>query len=190
MEFQERRTSVALHTSWRGRFTALVAPLVILTWGGYGFAVAGLQWFNGLLLLIGLALALVVMFDYPLWSTIGPEGVARRCVLRTERLDWSQVGAIARPGARQRFMGMGRGSGDEASKHSSGRAGLVAEVGRRPYLLVDRIESRVEHEAIRNGLKTWAPGLILRAGEPVDGTPPTWLYKRRKDDIEGMVDWR
>lgn len=168
----------------------MLAPIAILAWGGYGFAVAGLQWFNAILLLIGIVMAVVVLFDYPVSSSIGPEGVARRCVLRTERLPWSEVGAIARPGARQRFMGLGRNDKAEQSKHSTGSAGLVAEVGRRPYLLVDRIESPVEHEAIANGLKTWAPGLILRAGKPVDGTPPTWLYKRRRADIEGMVDWQ
>lgn len=182
--------SIVLHTSWRGRFTAVLAPLAILIWGSYGAAVAGLQWFNGLLLLVGLVFAVVVLFDYPLWSSLGPEGIVRRCVLRTERLAWADVGAVARPGARQRFMGLGRGERDAPSKHSTGRAGLVAEVGRRPYLLVDRIESPVEHEAIQNGLKTWAPGMVLRAGKPVEGTPPTWLYKRREGDIEGMVDWR
>lgn len=187
---EEGQASIVLHTSWRGRFTALLAPIVILTWGGYGVSVAGLQWFNAILLAIGVGIAAVVLVDYPLSSKIGPDGVARRCALRTERLSWSEVGAIARPGARQRFMGLGRNDKGGQSKHSSGSAGLVAEVGRRPYLLVDRIESPVEHEAIENGLKNWAPGLILRAGKPVDGTPPTWLYKRRSADIEGMVDWQ
>lgn len=187
---EKRQASIVLHTSWRGRFTALLAPIVMLTWGGYGVSVAGLQWFNGILLLIGVGIAVVVLVDYPISSKVGPDGVARRCVLRTERLSWSEVGAIARPGARQRFMGLGRNEEAEPSKHSSGSAGLVAEVGRRPYLLVDRIESQAEHEAIVNGLKNWAPGLILRAGKPVDGTPPTWLYKRRRTDIEGMVDWQ
>lgn len=162
----------------------------MLTWGGYGFAVAGLQWFNGILLLIGLVIGAVVMFDYPLWSTIGPDGVARRCVLRTERLGWSDVRTIARPGARQRFPVSKRGVRTDGTKIATGRAGLVAEVGKRPYLLVDRIESPAEHEAIQRGLVKWAPNLVLRAAKPVEGTPPTWLYKRRKDDVEGMVDWR
>ena len=48
----------------------------------------------------------------------------------------------------------------------------------------------MEHEAIENGLKKWSPGTILRAAKPEDGTAPTWLYKRRKADIEGMVDRR
>ncbi len=187
---EKRRTSIVLHTSWRGRFSSLLGPLILLTWGGYGFSVAGLQWFNGVLLLIGIGFGAVVVFDYPLWSTIGPEGVTRRCLFRTERLAWTDVRTIARPGARQRFLGTKRGVETAESKHAVGRAGLVAEVGRRPYLLVDRIESQVEHEAIEKGLRKWAPGLILRAGKPVEGTPPTWLYKRRKSEIEGMVDWR
>lgn len=187
---REPSKSVVLHTSWRGRFTALLAPLVILTWGGYGLAVAGLQWFNAILLVVGWALAAVVLLDYPLWSTIGPEGVARRCILRTERLDWSDVKAIARPGARQRFPVSRRSVPAEGEKVATGRAGLVAEVGRRPYLLVDRIESPAEHEAIERCLVAWAPSLILRAAKPVEGTPPTWLYKRRTSDIEGLVDRR
>lgn len=186
----ERRASIVLHTSWRGRFSSFLGPLILTVWGGYGFAVAGLQWFNGILLLIGLGFGAVVAFDYPLWSAIGPDGVARRCLFRTQRLTWDDVRTIARPGARQRFFGMSKGEGHEESKHAVGRAGLVAEIGRRPYLLVDRIESPVEHEAIENGLKKWAPGLMLRAAKPVEGTPPTWLYKRRRSEIEGMVDWR
>lgn len=186
----QQRDSIVLHTSWRGRLTSVIGPLVLLVWGGYGAAIAGFRPFNIVLLVVGAGMALVVLYDYPLWSKIGPAGVERRCSLRTERLAWEEVRAIARPGARQRFLGSGRGEQGEASKHAAGKAGLVAEVGKRPYLLVDRIESQAEHEAIETGLASWAPGMILRAGKPVEGTPPTWLYKRRKQHVEGMVDWQ
>lgn len=177
-----------MHTSWRGRITAFVGPAIVLGWGTYGVVLAGLQWFNGILVCIGLVLGAVVTFDYPLTTTIGAGGVTRRCLLRSEHLGWDEVRTIARPGARQRFFGSSRSPSDGLKETSSGRSGLVAEVGKRPYLLVDRIESPAEHEALVRGLRSWAPNLVMRASRPADGTPPTWLHKRRRADIEGLVD--
>lgn len=182
--------AIALHTSWRGRLTSFVGPFVLLVWGGYGLVAGGLGWVNGVLLALGSLFALVVLFDYPLSSTIGPDGIVRRCALRSEHLDWSAVRTIARPGARQRFPTGRREQSVGGTKQATGRAGLVAEVGKRPYLLVDRIESVVEHDALERALRTWAPAITIRAARPPEGTPPTWLYKRRKSEIEGMVDWR
>jgi len=167
----------------------MAGPLVLLAWGGYGVFAGGLQWFNGIILVVGLGLAAVAFLDYPLWSTLGPDGIVRRCVLRTETLVWEDISTIARPGARQRRFGSAPRQADQTAS-AVGRAGLVAEVQRRPYLLADRIESPAEHEAIESGLRTWSPGLAWRASKPVEGTPPTWLYKRRRDHIVGMVDWR
>ena len=101
--------AVVLHSSWRGRLTAAIGPVVLLIWGGYGALLGGLQIFNAILLLAGAGLGLVVLFDYPIWASIGPDGVTRRCALRKERLGWDQVRTIARPGARQRLLGFGRG---------------------------------------------------------------------------------
>lgn len=181
---------IVLHTSWRGRFTAFAGPAVVLAWGGYGAVAGGLQIFNGLLIAIGVILLAVVAFDYPMHSTIGADGVARRCLLRVERLTWERISSIARPGARQRFVGAMRDPVGDRPQGPKGKSGLIAEVGRRPYMLVDRIESPAEHEAIEKGLRHWAPGLVLRATRPIDGTPPTWLYKARRASVEGMVDRR
>ncbi len=181
---------VVLHTSWRGRATAFIGPSVLLAWGVYGVVAGGIQLFNGLLMAVGGVLFVIVAFDYPMHSTIGADGVTRRCLLRTERLGWDRVRTIARPGARQRFFGGTQDRLLARPEGPRGRSGLIAEVGRRPYLLVDRIESPAEHEAIERGLRHWAPGLALRATRPVDGTPPTWLYKTSRASIEGMVDRR
>lgn len=150
----------------------------------------GLQLFNGTLVAIGGVLLCVVAFDYPMTSTIGPDGVTRRCLLRTEHLEWDRIRTIARPGARQRFFGRSSDPLDSTPKVAKGRSGLVAEVGKRPHLLVDQLESPAEFEAVELGLRAWAPNLTMRASRPVEGTPPTWLYKRRRSEVEGMVDRR
>jgi hypothetical protein len=181
---------IVLHTSWRGRLTAFLGPSLVLGWGVYGVSNGGVQLFNGTLVAMGGVLLCVVAFDYPLTSAIGPDGVARRCLLRTEQLGWEQIRTIARPGARQRFFGRSSDPVEAAEKVAKGRSGLVAEVGKRPHLLVDQLESRAEFEAVELGLRAWAPNLTLRASRPVEGTPPTWLYKRRRSEVEGMVDRR
>lgn len=183
-------TTVVLHTSWRGRFAALLAPAILLTLGGYGAAVGGLRLVNGLLLAAGAVLFIIVALDYPLTARLGPDGIERHCLLRTERLGWGKVRAIARPGARQRIAGFSRSHLDDGEQRTAGRSGLVAEVGKRPYLLVDKVESRAEHEALARGLRAWAPGLAFRASVPAEGVAPTWLYKRRQNSTTGMVDWR
>ena len=180
--------AVVLHTSWRGRLTAFIGPAVVLAWGTYGAVLGGLQLFNGILLATGGVLATVVAFDYPFTTTIGASGVTRRCLLRSEHLGWDEIRTIARPGARQRFFGRSGRSDDASPDVAKGRSGLVAEVGKRPHLLVDQLESPAEYEAVERGLRSWAPNVIMRARRPVEGTPPTWLYKRRKEQIEGMVD--
>ncbi len=179
---------IILHTSWRGRFTAFFGPMILLLWGVYGAAAGGIQIFNAILIAMGVILSGVVAFDYPMHSRIGADGISRRCLLRIERLTWDRVTTVARPGARQRIPGTRRDPVGDRPQGPRGKSGLIAEVGRRPYMLVDRIESPAEHEAIEQALRHWAPGLILRATRPVDGTPPTWLYKTRRASVDGMVD--
>ncbi len=189
---------------------AFVGPAAVALLGLGAVLAAGFRPINTILLVVGSALTAVVLWDFPLHTVIGPEGVARRCLLRTERIEWSRIRSIARPGKSSDFAG-GRqplgargkkgqpsmpgpdvvtapGSGSGGKRSSRTKNGLVAEIGKRPFMLADRIESGPEYDALAASLKVWAPNVILRATRPRDGLPPTWLYKRRKGDGEGLAD--
>ena len=199
------RPSVVLHTSWRGRFVTVAAPVILLALGGYGIA-DQFRWIPFLLFVLGLVLAIVAVADYPIFTIIGAEGIRRRCLLRTEHLSWSDVSTIARPAQNSRWRrehpasGAGGRSGrppvsSVEPAHGKGhetagpRGGLVAEVKRRPHLLSDRVESRVEYDAIVAGMQDWAPHLPVRASRPDQSAPPTWLHKKRRGSAsDGLVD--
>lgn len=169
---------IVLHTSWRGRSAALAAPVILLVLATVGVAGGGWHWFPLVLGLGGLVLGAIVAVDYPLWCVFGPEGIARRCGLRTERLAWDQVDSVIRPAYTGRF---GRMRGPTT--------GLVAVVQRRRYLLTDRMESRAEHEALLRAVAAWNRGMPVEASLPPDDHPPTWLYKRRRGGSgPGLVD--
>lgn len=160
---------IVLHSSWRGRLTALFAPGTLLVLGTYGIAFGGLQVLNGIIFGLGAVLMLVVLFDFPIWCEFGESGVVRHCAFRKQQLEWQQIRAIVRP-ANQGPVGRRRAS----------RTGLVAEIGKKPFLLVDRIESRAEHEALERAVRRWKPGFAFRPSKPSMEVSPTWLYKRRR----------
>lgn len=130
------------------------------------------------ILVVGVGLLLVALFDFPIVSRFDATGVHRRCLLRTATLPWSDLASVSRPGRtlRRRAMNM------------ANTAGLTADIGRARHLLTDKIESRQEYEALKALLDHWEPGLPLRASEPPEGAAPTWMYKRRPS--EGLVDLR
>lgn len=166
---------VVLHTSWRGRLVSTVPPSVLLLGGLWGLGQGG-SIVAVVLVVLGAGLLVVGLFDFPWRSVIGPDGVERRCPLRTERLEWERVTAIARPRT------------TKAGERLTGKAGLVAEVGKRRYLLANRCESRFEFEAIDRALGRWSDGTLLRASAPPDDAAPTWMYQRRMDGGDGFVD--
>ncbi len=88
-------------------------------------------------MLLAVAAILVVLFDLPLAAEFSASGVTRRALLRRQHLEWSRVLRVSR--AR---VGVVR-----TNTRASG--GLVAEIGRRRYLLVDKAESQVEFEEVR-----------------------------------------
>ena len=159
---------VVLHTSWRGRLLAFVAPVVLLAFAGLGYAVGGVRPVPVICSVVGLGLAGIVAFDYPLHAVFGPGGIERRCLLRREQLDWDRVSGVVRPAYRS---ALGRWM------HPS--TGLVATIGRRRYLLTDRMESRYEFAALTRGMDRWDRNVRIEATEPPDDTAPTWLHKKR-----------
>ncbi|MGH1505260.1 MAG: hypothetical protein ACRBI6_17045 [Acidimicrobiales bacterium] len=168
--------AIVVHTSWRGRLTSLVGPAVLLALGVYGIAVGGPNVVNVAFAAVGAALLAVGVFDYPFTTWFLSDRLERRCLGRTQTLDWGRVGAVRRASSRSLVRGGG-----------AGRGGLVAVVGGRPHLLSDRAESQFEFEALRVASVRW-PAMAFTASEPAAGRPPTWLHKRRPGD--GLVDER
>ncbi len=159
-----------------------IAPLFVTGLGLYGIVFGGFQIFNTILLVVGVLLIIASLFDFPLYTTFGPDGIERRCLGRRDHVPWMRVQAVARP-ARGGVTGRVR-----SGLGISNSTGLVAELGPRPSMLVDRIESPAEFEAIERGMAVWIPGMIIRASKPPDGTAPTWMHKRRIGEGDGLVD--
>lgn len=194
--------SVVLHSSWRGILLSHATPLLLVVLGGLATADAGPHPIALALMATGVALEAVSLLDFPLSAVFGPEGIERRCLLRRRRLAWSEVDDLRRapgprlrrvpvahgerhaaspaPGAARGRPRRGRGGAGPGSRPAPG--GLVAARGRRRYLLVDRVEGGEEYDALVRGVSAWAPGLAVHALRPPDGTPPTWLYRRRPAD--------
>ena len=165
--------TITLHSTWRGFIANLAGALAVLIGGAFAVGVSGWNLMATSALVIGIALTIIVTFDYPLASTFSTDGVRRRMVLRRPLLEWDAVGQLTRtrPGVTSNMRGLTHG-------------GLVARVGRRRYLLLDRCESLDEFEALEL-LLVEAAELIDTVPRPIASVPPTWLYRRAKWAPEG-----
>jgi hypothetical protein len=168
---------VVLHTSWRGRLKAIGAPAILLALAAAGLISGGFGPVSVGSLVVGVVLAVIVIADYPLQVVFGADGIERRCLARRERLPWKEVTAIIRPAYYSPLRRWRKPS-----------TGLIAQIGKRRYLLTDRMESEHEHAALLRGLGTWDRGLPVEATKPPDDSAPTWLHKRRRGDGGGLVD--
>lgn len=165
---------VTVHTSWRGLGSALLSPTVLLAYAAVLLSAGGTGPVASISLLVGLGLAGVGLFDYPHRTEFSHEGIRRVCLLRTQLLPWADVVAIERaPGSVRSAI---RQRGDDTPKVATG--GLVARgLGRRRYLLTDRIESQGEYDRLRELLESLDVATSLRAGRPNPDVPPTDLYR-------------
>lgn len=165
-------TSITLHSTWRHLVATVLGAGMIATGGTYGVATVGFAGFAMVLFVIGWGAVAVVLFDVPVASTFGADGVERRMVLRRQRLSWRDGDVLTR--VRPSLM-----RHDRALRHG----GLVLRRGKRHYLLVDRAESAAEFDVLVRVLAT--PDAACQALEsdqvqrPAETTPPTWLYRRR-----------
>lgn len=87
---------------------------------------------------LALVLAVVILLDLPLSATFTRDGVERRALLRRQQIPWARVRRLSR-----------LRSGIWHSFRSEVRGGLVADVGGRSYLLVDRTESPIQFDELR-----------------------------------------
>ena len=160
--------SVTLHSTWTGIIVSFSGAALMILFGFGMVFVDGASWFTIGLVVAGVVLVAVVLFDQPIASEFTKHGVTRRAVFRHHRLAWEDITRLSRL-----RVGVLRTRRDN-------RGGLIAEVGRRNYPLVDRMESAIEYDDLRRLLgPEQAENLSLTNDRrPPDGRSPTWKYRR------------
>jgi len=163
---------VVLYSSLPGVLNGYVSPVLLIllsAWAG---------WTRGPTLLstgigaVGVAFVAIALFDMPLHTVFGREGVVRVCALRRHHLAWTSITAIERVPKRmplRRVEGRPRRPG-----------GLVAVIGKRKYLLCNRPEGAFEFDALQASVRQWDDAVAIRAGRPPETTVPTNLHRRRR----------
>jgi hypothetical protein len=162
--------SVTLHSSWRGIVLNASGALLVLAAGIWSVSGGGLNLISVIILLMGVSLAAVVLFDYPVASTFSADGIVRRMMLRHQHIDWDRIDQLSR--TRPKLL---------SSFRKIGHGGLVAVIGKRRYLLVDHCESRDEFKELELVLGDRADEIGLdEVPRPAKGTAPTWVYRRSR----------
>jgi hypothetical protein len=161
--------SVTLHTSWRGIVGSAAGAVILLAAGVLVVAAVGFRVLPTLVLVAGVVATLIVLFDYPIAVTFDADGLTRRTMLRRQRMQWSAVDQLSRsrPGV-------------VAGLRKLAHGGLVAVIGRRRYLLVDRCESADEFAELERILDPVDDSILERVPRPHQTAGPTWLYRRAR----------
>jgi hypothetical protein len=167
---------VVLRSSIRGILNAFLSPAVLLALATWVLLTGRPSWFTWFVGLLGAVLAVISIVDFPLRTAFGPEGVTRLCAARRHHLDWSEVVAIERAMGPRSLLPTRQGERRSFTRPG----GLVARVGRRRYLLVDRVEGAAEYDALADAVKRWDDVVVVRASRPPADTPPTTLYRRTR----------
>jgi hypothetical protein len=170
--------TLTLHSSWRGILGSAVGASIVLAAGVVSVAGVGPKPVPLLVLAVGVLLVGGFVFDVPVSTRFDERGIVRRALGRHHRIGWERVDHLTRTRPRLRL-----------SVTHMGLGGLVAVVGRRRYLLSDRVESEPEFDGLIRSVERWAPGCGL-AGllRPPGDAPPTWLYRRRRWRPDASVD--
>jgi hypothetical protein len=156
---------VRLYSSWRGLVLAFLSPVLLLGIAALAIQAEGLHVVATVILVIGVGMLLVSLFDFPIYTTFDATGIRRRTPLRTHKIRWNKVIAV------------NRARGGRRTK----RAGpLAAAVGKRRYLLVDRTESVDEYQSLQQLLSEDGVETPLSAVAPDPKTVPTWLYHQKQ----------
>jgi hypothetical protein len=112
---------------WRV-FLSLATPPLLVGMATLAYVVEAPVLFSLVLAVLALFLGYVALFDYARAVEIDEEGVSRICVLRRERIPWTEIAAIVQ----------------------SGRRGLVLVTRhRKRRVLLDRGLIGTEHERLR-----------------------------------------
>ena len=143
--------------------------MLVLAGGVLAVSRGGWNLIPTVVFLIGVALVAVMLFDYPAASAFSERGVTRRMMLRRQRIDWAAMSQLSRTRP-------GLTAGWRKVQHG----GLVAVVGRRRYLLVDRCESLDEFDRLESVVGGRARELLDEVPRPSEAADPTWLYRSAK----------
>jgi hypothetical protein len=164
----ERDQQLTLHSGWRGILLSYLGAIAVFVAGVVSVAGAGARVVPVGLLIVGIVLVIGVLADYPISTRFSVDGVQRRALVRHHLIRWDTVTAFtrARPSIRVAQRGFAPG-------------GLTALVGRRNYLLVDRVESGGEYDRLDTLLRSWDIDLGLGM-RPSDNVAPTWMYRRKR----------
>ncbi len=159
---------LTLHSSWHGIVFSYLGAVAVLVAGLVAMVGAGAKVVPVGLLIVGIVLVVGVAVDYPISTRFTVDGVQRRALARHHLIRWAAVTALsrARPSIRVAQRGLALG-------------GLTAVVGRRNYLLVDRVESGGEYDRLESLLRSWSVDLGLGM-RPSDNVVPTWMYRRKR----------
>lgn len=174
---REPATTVTIYSSWRGIVMAFLSPLFLTTIGASAVASVGARLVPTVILVVGVVLLAVSLFDLPLHTTFDADGIHRRCLLRTQTLPWNRVQLVQRARGNLRSYAQLKGSTNERTPSG----GLVAALGTvRRYQLTDRIECRSEYDMLRDVVRALPDDVDVEvsAVRPAPATPPTTLYRR------------
>ncbi len=171
---------LVIHSSLRGWISAAISPTVLLALGAAAVGGVGFRPIPTTLLIIGALLTLVVATDLPRHTRFSTDGVVRVCLLRKQRLVWSRLVAIERTRPNTMNLVRNLAESDRDARQVSG--GLIARgSGRKRWLLTYNLESRAEHDELARLLERHDIPVPLRAPRPHADAPPTYLYRRRRD---------
>ena len=79
-----------LYSSWRGLVLAFVSPLMLLGVGVLALIGGGVGVVSIVLLVVGVGLLVVSLFDFPMYTTFAEDGLRRRTPLRTHTIEWDE----------------------------------------------------------------------------------------------------
>ena len=150
-----------------GGFLLLTAlsPLLVLVLAAWGLVRSGGPGTGPIILLvIGLVLAGVALFDVPHRVVVDGHGVTRRCVLRRQVFAWDDIRAFRRPRQKRgrRRVGEGPGAPTPGDGVEAGKGGLLVETkARRQYLLSFGRERPDTYGGIEEMVRRHAPGLSM-----------------------------
>jgi hypothetical protein len=166
---------VVIHTSVRGLLAAGLTPLLLVGLGVLGWAGIGVRPVPMTFLLVGAALGVVALVDYPSRVEFDRAGVHRVCALRRHSLPWERVAALERP--RPSSVATLRNLREQPDLPVVSGGLLARSTGRRRWLLTDQLESRDEYDRLRELVTDVASPVRMRAARPHEGVPPTDLYR-------------
>ena len=187
---------LVLYNSRFSWLAPIITPVILVFGPLVGMIIVGPNPVPVALMLLGLALGWVTLFDQPRRVIMDAEGIHRVCVLRTQTLPWDDVDVIERNGRTGRRIGRaqvpefdartgGYHSRPKVSRPRTGR-GLAARARRVRFLLLNTTEGEVEYRTMCELVERAAPGLIIRAAPPKPTSTPTTVYRR---GVEGLVDY-